>query len=309
VKRFGVAASGLLLLGSAAFAAEPTKTYPLAAKSLVLDVARAGDALVAVGDRGFILRSTDNGAAWVQLNSPVTTMLTTVHMRDAQNGWAVGHDAVILSTTDGGVTWTERFKDVELETPLFDVWFENAMHGIAVGGYGLLMETTDGGATWDERRISDDEPHLYTIAQLPDGALVTVGEMGSVFKSTDNGATWTALESPYEGSLFGALVLKDGGILIYGLRGNLFRSDDAGATWTKLETGTETSLLGATQRADGGIVVVGLSGTLLISGDGRTFAGAPLVDREALGGAVETAAGTVLVFGEKGAHALPAVRQ
>ena len=308
----GAASVCFLLLGSAVIAAEPAaapKIYPLAAKSLVLDVARADDALIAVGDRGFILRSTDGGTNWVQQASPAAAMLTGVRMLDATNGWAVGHDAVILKTADGGVTWTKAFEDPELEAPLFDIWFENAQHGIAVGAYGLIEETQDGGATWQDRRISEDEPHLYTIAPLPDGGLIAVGEMGGIFKSADKGATWNPLPSPYEGTFFGALVQKDGAILVYGLRGNLYRSEDGGNVWSQIETRTETSLLGATERADGGVVIVGLSGTVLSSRDGRTFTVASLPEREALGGAIEAAPGKLLVFGERGAYALPEPRR
>jgi len=297
LNRFGTLVGSVLLLGSAAFAAEPNTLYPLAAKSLVLDVAAAGSTLVAVGDRGFILRSAD-GAVWQQQSSPVNVMLTGITMLDASNGWVVGHDAVILNTTDGGVTWAVKFQEADLETPLFDIWFENAQHGIAVGAYGLIQETKDGGATWEERRITEDEPHLYTIT-ASNGALFAVGEMGGIFKSADNGASWTALKSPYDGTFFGALALKDGGLLLYGLRGNLFRSDDGGASWTALPTGTETSLTGAAQRADGSVVVVGLSGTIL-KGDGRTFTLSALADREALSGATESSVGKLLIFGEKG---------
>ncbi len=305
MRRLHAALTGVFLLGSALQATEPaTKIYPLASKTLILDVAAAGGALVAVGDRGFILRSANGGESWAQQASPVNVMLTAVRMRDAMTGWAVGHDAVILKTDDGGTSWDVKFQDAKLETPLFDIWFENDQHGIAVGGYGLLQETTDGGATWTERRISEDELHLYTIAPLPDGSLITVGEAGAIFKSADKGATWTKVASPYEGTFFGALVLKDGGVLIYGLRGNLFRSDDAGKSWTKIESGTETSLLGAAQWVGGGVVVVGLSGTVLTSADGRAFTHAVLPDREALGGAVESGEGKMLVFGEKGAHTL-----
>lgn len=311
--RVGLVLCAALLSSSVGLAAEavsapPFKTYPLATKSLMLGAARASDALVAVGDRGFILRSTDNGATWAQQNSTVHIMLTAVHMTGASAGWAVGHDATILNTVDGGLTWSVKFQDAELETPLFDVWFENAEHGIAVGAYGLLEETTDGGATWQERRISEDEPHLYTITATDDGSLYAIGEMGSIFRSTDHGGTWTALESPYDGTFFGGLALKDGGLIVYGLRGKVFRTDDDGKSWQSLPSGTEASLLGAAQRADGSVVVVGLSGTILVSADGRTFTGTTLADREGLSSAIETASGVLLLIGEKGPHTMEAAR-
>jgi len=311
--RAGLVFCAALLCASVSLAADavvapPPKLYPLASKTVMLGAARAGDAVVVVGDRGFVLRSTDDGATWVQQASPVSVMLTAVYMTSPTSGWAVGHDATILSTDDGGVTWTKRFEDAALETPLFDVWFENADHGIAVGAYGLMLETTDGGVTWDERRISEDEPHLYTITSGPDGTVFAVGEMGSVFRSDDQGATWTALPSPYEGTIFGALSLKDGGLLIYGLRGHLFRSDDGGKSWQTLASDTEASLLGAAQRADGSVVVVGLSGTVMTSADGRTFTHTTLADREALGTAIETPAGKLMLIGENGPQTMEAAR-
>ena len=41
-----------------------------AVESLLLDVAHAGARLVAVGDRGHILYSDDNGASWAQAKVP-----------------------------------------------------------------------------------------------------------------------------------------------------------------------------------------------------------------------------------------------
>jgi len=307
--RRGAIFAALFAFNSAFAADAPQKTYPLAAKSLVLDVARAGPALIAVGDRGFILRSTDDGATWTQQTSPVGVMLTGVRMNDERNGWAVGHDATILKTADGGASWTVAFQAPDLETPLFDIWFADNQRGLAVGAYGLIQKTVDGGTTWAEQRISDDEPHIYSVVPTRDEALLAVGEMGGIYKSADLGETWNLLPSPYDGTWFGALAAADGAVYVYGLRGNLYRSDDNGGDWTKIETGTEVSLTGAGQRADGAIIVTGLFGTVLTSSDGRTFTATTLPDREALAGAIESPGGRVLTFGEKGAHALPEVKR
>ncbi|WVM93430.1 hypothetical protein ULG90_05695 [Halopseudomonas pachastrellae] len=32
-------------------------------------------------------------------------LLTAVYFVDDKRGWAVGHDSLILNTTDGGATW------------------------------------------------------------------------------------------------------------------------------------------------------------------------------------------------------------
>jgi len=304
------AIAGASCLLASARAQTPPKTYPLAASSLVLDVAAAGDALVAVGDRGFILRSTDGGQSWAQVSSPTAVMLTAVAMSSATNGVAAGHDATLLRTTDGGQTWTIKDQSPELEAPLMDLWFENETHGLAIGAYGLIKETNDGGDTWDERRISEDEPHLYALVRAADGSLFAAGEAGALFRSTDVGATWAKIESsPYDGTYFGLLSLIDGALLAFGLQGNLFRSPNLGKTWEEIPTETTASLMGGVQRKDGSIDIVGLSGAVLTSIDGKSFQLNNLPDREALSGVFETAANKMIVFGEHGVHPLDLERQ
>jgi photosystem II stability/assembly factor-like uncharacterized protein len=84
----------------------PAQASPLAARSLLQGVARAGQRLVAVGQRGHIVHSADGGATWQQAKVPVSSDLTAVFFASERKGWAVGHDGVILATTDGGLTWT-----------------------------------------------------------------------------------------------------------------------------------------------------------------------------------------------------------
>ena len=78
---------------------------PRAAQSLLIDIARAGERLVAVGERGHVLYSDDSGQRWIQAPVPVSVMLTAVWFLDAQHGWAVGHDGMIIATDDGGASW------------------------------------------------------------------------------------------------------------------------------------------------------------------------------------------------------------
>ena len=97
----------------------------LAPQSLLLDGASAGARLVVVGERGHVLVSADGGASWQQARVPVRSLLTAVHMHDARIGWAVGHDAVILRTGDGGMTWRVAHYAPKEERPLLDVWFRD----------------------------------------------------------------------------------------------------------------------------------------------------------------------------------------
>jgi photosystem II stability/assembly factor-like uncharacterized protein len=279
---------------------------PLAARSLLLDVAPAADRLVAVGERGHVLVSADGGANWRQVPAPTRVMLTAVSFCDGRTGLAVGHDAVILRTTDGAETFTQVYSDPDANSPLFDVACLDGTRAFAVGAYGLFLESRDGGETWERRTLSDDDAHLHHLARSESGRLYIAAERGVVLGSDDGGATWSPLPSPYEGSLFGTLPLGDAGVLLFGLRGHAFRSEDGGARWLPIGTGIDAMLTGACRLADGRIVMVGLAGVVLVSSDdGRSFVLAEQRDRLGISSVVPTPDGEIVVAGEFGVRKLP----
>src|SRR5437867_4574859 len=63
--------------------------------------------IVAVGNLGVIIRSTDFGANWNLQNSGTGKDLFGIAFTDATNGLAVGDYGVILATGDGGATWSD----------------------------------------------------------------------------------------------------------------------------------------------------------------------------------------------------------
>ena len=321
-RKVAVLATALSLLGVVALstaaqaatdAAEPAAfaiESPRAEKGLMIDVVQAGKRLVAVGDRGHILYSDDQGATWVQAKVPTRQLLTAVFFIDDQHGWAVGHDAKILASSDAGATWSEQFKDLSREAPLLDVLFNDPNHGFAVGAYGALIETTDAGKTWEDvsdRLDNEDQYHLNAIARVKDAGLFIVGGQGSMFRSSDEGQTWEKLEGPYEGSLFGVIgTAQPKTLLAYGLRGNLFRSTDFGDTWEpvalKAARGAlEFGLSGATLLDDGTLVVVGNGGSVVVShDDGLTFSVFNRPDRISLSAVTAAGNGDLILVGQGG---------
>ena len=283
-----------------------------AARTLMLDVTRAGERLVAVGDRGHILYSLDQGQRWQQARVPTRQMLTALYFVDGQRGWAVGHDALILATDDGGLTWRKQHQDPGREAPLLDVWFRDLSSGFAVGAYGMLLETRDGGQRWtdvSERLRNDDQYHLNGIAAVKDGGLFVVGEQGSLWRSADTGASWQAVESPHTGSWFGVIgTAQPRTLLVYGLRGNRYRSQDFGDSWQRVELPGEqgamaAGLAGATLLDNGELVLVGSGGTVLRSQDaGRSFSVYTRPDRSALSAVVAAGPDRLVLAGQGGLH-------
>lgn len=322
LRKFALLATALSLLGCAVLsapalaAAAPASdiVYAVesakASKSLMLDIAHAGKRLVAVGDRGHILYSDDQGATWAQAKVPTRQLLTSVFFADDKHGWAVGHDAQILASEDGGATWTKQFEDLKRESPLLDVWFQDVNSGFAVGAYGALLATNDGGKHWEDasdRLDNEDQYHLNGIAAVKDAGLFIVGEQGSMFRSADWGQTWEKLEGPYEGSLFGVIgTAQANTLLAYGLRGNLFRSTDFGTTWEPVELkaargALEFGLSGATLLDDGSIVIVGNGGSVIRSNDnGETFSVFNRPDRISVSAVTAAGNGNLILAGQGG---------
>lgn len=287
----------------------PAIRSPLAAKTLLNGVTTAGKRLLCVGQRGHIVYSDDQGKSWLQASVPVRSDLLAVYFPTPVQGWAVGHDGVVLHSIDGGVTWARQFdgrtaaqvmvryyeenakknrSDGTLQNiaaemasyveqgadkPFLDVWFEDETTGYTVGAYNLIFRTTDGGKTWIplfDRIENPKRLHLYAIRPVgPD--LFVSGEQGSVFKLDRQTGCFKALKTPYKGTFFG-VTGKPGAVVVFGIRGNVFLSRDGGASWQKVDTGVPAALTGGTVTGDGRIVLVSQAGHVLVSGDdGRSF--------------------------------------
>lgn len=267
-----------------------------------MDAAHAGGHAVAVGVHGHVLKFAPGGD-WEQAREvPVNILLTAVEFVDARTGWAVGHDAAILHTRDGGDTWQLQNWQPGLDQPLFDVHFLDAETGFAVGSYGMLYRTQDAGARWEliDDYVDFPDSHLNGAVSFDDGTVLLVGERGAAFRSPDAGDTWEQLDFPYEGSMFGAVKTTTGRVVAYGLRGRMYASNDRGDSWNAVLSGTEQSLMGGRVLADGRIALAGGNGVVLVSrDDGYTFERYDHPDGDTLAGVFELD-DRLVVIGEAG---------
>lgn len=314
-RRWGACVLASCLLANSAIAAPATTFAALqqsalptakAPRAVLLGLTRAGERLVAVGERGIVLLSDDSGTTWRQARVPVSVSLTAVQFVDAEQGWAVGHLGVVLHSEDGGETWhkqldgqmaaalavrvaqrdagqpdgADRLRKAQLllsdgpDKPFLDLYFSDRLHGYIVGAYNQIYRTEDGGKSWQPWMQHVDNPqglNLYGIRALGQDLLI-VGERGLLLRSRDAGQSFQALKSPYEGSFFGLLGTRGGAWVTYGLRGNAWWSDDRGDSWRRLDTGIESTLASAVELRDGSLLMASQNGELLFSHDqGRSF--------------------------------------
>lgn len=276
----------------------PALVTPRAAGAVLLGLARAGKRLVAVGERGVVVLSDDNGVSWRQAAVPVSVTLTTVLFTDEKKGWAAGHDGVLLSSEDGGATWKRLFdgRDVpgfyrdaadRLAKELGDAdprsvaagrlagqlaadrrdrpWLDLAVDPRGrlwlAGAYGLLLRSQDG-LRWEpwSARIGGVDRHLYAV-KAQEATIVIVGEQGLVIRSGDGGESFRRLDLPYEGSLF-TLELDGAAITVAGLRGHVFRSEDDGQSFAPVPLPAPVSIAASLPLVDGDVLLADQAGAL-----------------------------------------------
>ncbi len=182
-----------------------------------------GWAVVATGTipniSGAIIRTTDGGVSW-------STGYTTNHAAaipfflNANNGWMIrdtiaisgqGANLVcpceILSTTNGGSTWSMQLRDLSpggyeamRVVDLSNAW--------VVGDSGKVIRTTNGGSSWAPVTIpnmvsgSKNKAAYFLDANNGwiGGSAVSAGE--AVFHTTNAGATWSTQSPPVTYSIF-----------------------------------------------------------------------------------------------------------
>lgn len=311
--------------------------------AVLLAVTRAGDRLVAVGERGIVLLSDNNGVNWRQsLSVPSSVALTAVSFVNASEGWAVGHAGIILHSKDGGETWSKQLDgylaaQLELQgaqamsatdpqaaqrrlsaaqqwvadgadKPFLSVYFADPRRGLAVGAYGLAMFTDDAGAHWRSVGNELDNPggmHLYAI--LGDSQSVMIaGEQGTLLRGPELGKPFSRVQSPYHGTWFGAVRIASGQDLIFGLKGNAYRLEE-GSQWQSVETAEPSSITSGKQLADNSLVVVSEGGRVMQSIDqGRHFQklSAAGLDGSSITDVTQAADGALVLTGPRGVKRL-----
>lgn len=283
--------------------AAPVTAGPGLLRQPFIALARVGEhesvRFVAAGLRGLILVSDDRGAKWRQVPVPVQSDLVSLCFARSGQGWAVGHDGVILHSADRGNTWTMQLtgrvaqhsllayyqtridkgekqlapfaNQLALNTkdgptlPFLSVYFENDRVGFAVGSFGMLVATDDGGKTWRPWLEHIDNPNFLNLNDIREiaGDVYIAGEQGSVYRLDRAQERFVAISAPYKGSFF-RLVGNSRYLLVMGLNGTAFRSGDRGASWSAVNTGAKTSLTSAALSPDGKTVLLTAEGGQLL---------------------------------------------
>lgn len=295
---------------------------PKAAQSLLLDITAAGDRLVAVGDRGHILYSTDQGASWTQATVPTTVMLTRVFFVSDSLGWAVGHDGNVLVSADGGVNWElqrdgladqarineeragrakELVEDIrnEFTTVVAEEDKEDLAYRLEEAEYALDIARE----TMNEPVYA---PPLMDVWFANEEQGWASGGYGTLLHTNNGGRHWDdwsyKLDNPDELHLNGVVGGPDNTVFLASEWGYVFRSLSGGQTWEAMESGYDGSFFGVVANpASGSIFAYGLLGTIYRSTDlGETWEQLRSMARASLFGGHAAVDGTLVFVGQGG---------
>jgi len=158
-----------------------------------------------VGEFGKIMHTADGGQTWREQERTLMEgtgifdlldlpTLFGIHTVDGQQALAVGLDAHVARTTDGGARWTFDTIDagaVPLVDPFYDVTELPDGTGWGVGAAGEVIRKGPTDAAWTRAKIGQDVLTWLRAIHFSDpqnGWMV--GGFGLIFRTTDGGKTW-----------------------------------------------------------------------------------------------------------------------
>lgn len=176
-------------------------TLPSGVPELRAVTASTTGVIVAVGDAGALLRSTDQGVTWTLQTAPGAPDLQSIGYGDGLF-MTVG-DTNVLTSSDGA-GWTDRSSAVLLES-----WhsFRTVLHSggawYAGGWYSGVHRSTDGGQSWTKVAIADTGSHTLDGLAAGPGVLIAAAthhasnntSTAELLVSTD-GLKWQPAPSP-----------------------------------------------------------------------------------------------------------------
>ncbi|MDX2320919.1 MAG: YCF48-related protein [Moritella sp.] len=255
----------------------------LAEKSVFLEIDRFKQQQILVGEYGRILVRKGSDSEWLQANVPVQTTITAVDIIDENIAWAVGHQGVILKTTDGGNNWIKVFDGLQLtgllktslEQQVADltVQFERAEAGSVDEDILDELEMLLDDASYKLEDLTDNtgiEISFFDVLfTTPDYGLV-IGAYGAMLETNNGGNSWQyvgyQVPNP-EGFHLNALTTDaNNNIYVVGEAGLGMATSNQGKSWRSLNIDYLGSLFGIEVNGSS-LYSYGLRGNMFASQD------------------------------------------
>jgi len=194
---------------------------------------------------------------WKAVDVPRTGFtMSAITFSDAQHGWAVGGNGLIIRTRDGGQSWELLKPPTRTEasvrvSDLHAVHFANSSVGYIAGNkrYGNktndevwgtveIFCTRDGGDKWRQCYKENEPGSVFQIVTVSESEAFVVLDGNRLLKTEDQGKTWRQVPLSSK-TIFSIAFAPNGVGWIVGNKGCFQRSDDGGKTWQQPASLTE----------------------------------------------------------------------
>ena len=193
----------------------------------------------ACGNYGTLLKSTNAGQSWQQVNSGTGKRLHSIDFVNAGTGFMGGTNLMLKKTTDGSQSW----QNIQLPTQgqwdslytIMDINMVNQNVGYVVGFFQLeckIWKTTNGGNSWNILGTGGAN-YLMNLYLLNENFGFAYGgpTYSEVVRTTDGGASWQQVSQ--ESYIAYSMCFIDSLKGVYGCAdGRIYKTSDGGLTWT-----------------------------------------------------------------------------
>lgn len=192
-----------------------------------------------------VMMTSDGGATWATSYS--STRLGYVYrlaFPNADDGWAVGDEGLVLRTSDCGSSWDESrlgsdtsLKDVEAVDER-TIWIVGTGGPLTARDRCRIWRSRDGGGTW-QRQAVPTRSALAAVAFLDPRRGLIAASNGAIARTANGGATWRTARRAVGWSDV-AVATSSVGFAVGGQSAGfsevaavLYVTRDRGVTWTR----------------------------------------------------------------------------
>lgn len=202
-------------------------------------------------------------AQWTSVSSGTISQLEAVHITNAQEIIAAGKDGVLVSSINGGTSWSAL--DANYGDDLNEIMRIDASTLLVFADGGAVVRSEDNGATWSPSATAT--PNELVSAERVGSLIIAVGEAGAIIRSEDTGASWATSTSGTFNDLQAVVAIDASTWMAVGKSGTVLRSTDGGVSWLGVGVSSTVDLNDIDFASAAAGVIVGDEGVLLRSSD------------------------------------------
>lgn len=194
--------------------------------------------IIAVGNAGKIMRSTNAGATWASYNYTSDNFKSVFSLNN--DVWIAGDNGNVYKTSKTNSPITPY--NVGESFTINSICFESPDIGFLCGDNGKIYKSENGGQTWILINTGIPNVKLNSIACLDNQKLIVAGNEGALFSSINRGNSWTQETSGTTKNLLSAEYFDDG-IVVTGEYGTILTKEGQNS-WSAVVSRTDSDIRG-----------------------------------------------------------------